>query len=147
MRRENISEEEARSLLIRDDEERRKWGISLYGIDTHSCELYDVVLQIDRLKVDDAVEVLFNIANRPCFQTTPEFRRMSKDKFLAAKAYSAIVHKFPKAIVNCKDAVVYVSIESDLSQETNISNQIKDLLKNIPEIKEISVGITPLGTD
>ncbi|MDH3956918.1 MAG: cytidylate kinase-like family protein, partial [Desulfobacteraceae bacterium] len=35
MRRENISEEKARYLLIKDDEERRKWGISLYGIDTH----------------------------------------------------------------------------------------------------------------
>ena len=131
MRRENISEEEARYLLIKDDEERRKWGISLYGIDTYNCELYDLVLQIDNLKVNDAVEILFNIASRPCFQTTPESRMISKDRFLAAKAYSAIVHKFPEAIVKCKDAVIYVSVESDLSQEKKISNQIKVLLENI----------------
>lgn len=147
MRRENISEEEARYLLIKDDEERRKWGISLYGIDTHNCELYDIVLQIDKMKVDDAVEILFNIANRSCFQTTPEFRRISKDKLLAAKAYSAIVHEFPKAIVKCKDAVVFVSVESDLSQEEKMSNKIKELLENISEIKEITVGVIPLGTD
>jgi cytidylate kinase len=147
MRRENISEEEARYLLIKDDEERRKWGISLYGIDTHNCELYDVVLQIDNLMVNDAVEVLFNVANRPCFQTTPESRMISKDRFLAAKAYSAIVHKFPEAIVKCKDAVIYVSVESDLSQEKKISNQIKVLLENIAEIKEVMVGVIPLGTD
>ncbi len=147
MRRENISEEEARYLLIKDDEERRKWGISLYGMDTHNCELYDIVLQIDKMKVDDAVEILFNIANRPCFQTTPEFQRISKDKFLAAKVYSAIVHEFPKAIVKCKDAVVYVSVESDLSQEEKMSSQIKVLLENIAEIKEVTVGVIPLGTD
>jgi len=147
MKRENISEQEARYLLIKDDEERRKWGISLYGIDTHNCELYDVVLQIDNLKVNDAVEVLFNIANRPCFQTTPEFRMISKDKFLAAKAYSAIVHKFPKANVKCKDAVVFVSVESDLSLEMEISSQIKELLENIGEIKEVKAGVLPLGTD
>ncbi len=147
MRRENIPEVDARDLLIKDDEERRKWGISLYGIDTMNCELYDVVLQIDNLKVDDAVEILFNIATLPSFQTTSESRMISTDKFLAAKAYSAIVHKFPEAIVNCKDAVVYIRVESDLSQEKKISNQINVLLENIAEIKEISVGVIPLGTD
>jgi len=147
MKRGNSSEEEARYLLIKDDEERRKWGISLYGIDTQDPKLYDVVLKIDNLKVNDAVEILFDIAKRPCFQTTPESRMISKDRFLAAKAYSAIVHKFPKANVKCKDAVVYVSVESDLSQENKISNQIKVLLENIVEIKEVGVGVIPLGTD
>lgn len=147
MKRENISEEEARYLLIKDDEERRKWGMYLYGIDTKDPELYDIVLKIENLKVNDAVEILFDIAKRPCFQTTPESRMILKDRFLSAKAYSAIVHKFPKANVKCKDAVVYVSVESDLSQENKMSNQIKVLLDNIAEIKEVMVGVIPLGTD
>ena len=147
MRRENISEEEARYLLIKDDEERRKWGMYLYGIDTKDAELYDIVININNITVNDAVEILFNIANRPCFQTTPEFRVISIDKFLAAKAYSAIVDKFPDAIVKSKDAVVYVSVESDLSQEKKISDQINVLLENIPEIKEVMVGVIPFGTD
>jgi len=147
MKRENISEQEARYLLIKDDDERRKWGMSLYGIDTKESALYDVVLQIDNLKVNDAVEVLFDIAKRPCFQTTPESRMILKDAFLAAKAYSVIVYKFPKANVKCKDAVVYVSVESDLSLETEISNQINVLLEKIAEIKEVRAGVIPLGTD
>lgn len=147
MKRENISEEEARYLLIKDDEERRKWGLSLYGIDTKDAELYDVVLKIDNIKVNDAVEILFDIANQPCFQTTPEFQMISKDRFLAAKAYSAIVDKFPKAIVKSKNSVVYVSVESSLSQEDKISNQIEVLLENIAEIKEVMVGVFPFGTD
>jgi len=147
MKRENTPEEEARYLLIKDDEERRKWGMYLYGIDTKDPELYDVVLKIDNLKVNDAVEILFDIAKRPCFQTTPESQIILKDVFLAAKAYSAIVNKFPKANVKCKDAVVYVSVESDLSLEMKISNQIKVLLEDITEIKEVKTGIIPLGTD
>jgi cytidylate kinase len=147
MQRENISEKEARYLLIKDDEERRQWGIRLYGIDTHNCELYDVVLKIENLRVNDAVEILFNIASLPGFQTTPESRMILKDRFLAAKAYSAIVDKFPKATVKCKDAAIYVSVESDLSLEMKISNQIKLLVENIAEIKEVSVGVIPLGTD
>jgi len=147
MKRDNISEEEARYLLIKDDEERRKWGIYLYGIDTKDPELYDVVLKIDNLNVNDAVEILFDISKRPCFQTTPESRMILKDRFLAAKAYSAIVNIFPKANVKCKDGVVYLRVESDLSLEMKISDQIKDLLKDITEIKEVKVGIMPFGTD
>ncbi|MGD2150998.1 MAG: cytidylate kinase-like family protein, partial [Desulfobacterales bacterium] len=143
----NSSEEEARYLMIKDDEERRKWGISLYGIDTQDPKLYDIVLKIDNLKVNDAVEILYDIAKRPCFQTTPESRMILKDRFLAAKAYSAIVHKFPKATVKCKDAAIYVSVESDISLEMKISNQINSLLGDIAEIKEVKTGVIPLGTD
>ena len=97
--------------------------------------------------MNDAVEILFDIAKRPCFQTTPESQMILEDKFLAAKAFSAIVHEFPKANVKCKDAVVYVSVESDLSLEMKISDQIKVLLENIAEIKEVRSGVIPLGTD
>ena len=147
MKRENMPEKEARNLLIKDDEERRKWGISLYGIDTKDCDLYDIVLQVDNLKVNDAVEILFDIAKRPCFQTTSESQRISKDKFLAAKAYSAIVHEFPQAIVKCNDAVVSVRVESNLSLEKEIANQIEGLLENISNIKEVRAGVIPFGTD
>lgn len=147
MKRGNSSEDEARYLLVKDDEERRKWGLSLYGIDTQDPKLYDVILKIDNLKVNDAVEILFDITKRPCFQTTPESLMILNDRFLAAKAYSVIVHKFPKATVKCKDGVVYISVESDLTQETKMSDQIKGLLEDIAEIKEVKTGIIPLGTD
>ena len=34
MRRMNIPEDDARYTLIKDDDERRRWGLYLYGIDT-----------------------------------------------------------------------------------------------------------------
>ncbi|GAG58378.1 unnamed protein product, partial [marine sediment metagenome] len=37
--------------------------------------------------------------------------------------------------------------ESDLSLEMKISDQIKVLLENIAEIKEVRSGVIPLGTD
>ena len=89
---------------------------------------------------------MFNIAKRDCFQTTPESRAISLDKFLAAKAYSAIVNEFPKAKTTCKDSVVYVAVESDLSQEEKMSSKINILLENIPEIKDVMVGVIPFGT-
>ncbi|MCW8805986.1 MAG: cytidylate kinase-like family protein [Ignavibacteriaceae bacterium] len=88
MERENISEEKARKLLFRIDVERRKWSVYLYGIDTNTTELYDVILHIDCLQVDGAVDFIYDLANRPCFQTTPESQKKLKELLEAAKAYS-----------------------------------------------------------
>jgi cytidylate kinase len=72
MKRENISAEKARHILKKDDEERRKWALHLYRIDTHNPGLYDIVLNIATLTVDDAVDILAHTAQLPCFQLTPE---------------------------------------------------------------------------
>ncbi len=143
MKRENISEEKARYILVKDDEERRKWSMFLYGIDTNDANLYDVVLHVDRLNVDDVVEILFNIANRPCFQTTPESIKILDEMLLSAKVKSALIRKFPKAIVKNKDGVVHINIEASLSQTDHITNQIEDMLQSINGIKEIKMHYVP----
>jgi len=146
MRREKITEKEARYILKKDDEERRKWGIYLYGIDTNDAGLYDVVFHIDNLKVNDAVEALAGIAQRPCFQTSPESMRKIKDFYLAAKAHAAVFDRFPAVVVNCRDAVVTVKIETALSLEDEVAAAIKDALKDIDDIKEVRVNVVPFET-
>ena len=117
----------------------------LYGIDTKDASLYDIVLHIDNLKVNDAVEILADIAKRPCFQTTKESQMIIKDFHLAAKAQAAIFERFPWAEVKSKNAVVYVKIETDLSLEKEFTDKVKNILKNIDEIKEIRVTVIPYG--
>ena len=58
MQRDGVGQREAEHILRKDDEERRRWGMKLYGIDTWDSRLYDMVLLIDQLTVDDAVELI-----------------------------------------------------------------------------------------
>jgi len=89
MERENISEEKARKNIYKIDVERRKWSMYLYGIDTNATELYDLVLHIDCLSVDDAVDFIYDVAKRPCFQTTPESQKKLEEMLASARAYSS----------------------------------------------------------
>ena len=141
-RREHISEKEARHILKKDDEERRKWSMYLYGIDTKAPALYDIVLHIDNLGVDDAVEVLADIAKRPCFQTTQGSQKILDDYHLAAKAQETLFDRFPSAQVKCKDGVVFVTIEITLSQEQEVISKIIDIFKekDIDGIKDVRVN-------
>ena len=88
MEREKISEEKARKLLYKIDAERRKWSMYLYGIDTNATELYDVLLHIDCLQVDGAIDFIYELAKRPCFQTTPESQKKLSELLEAAKIYT-----------------------------------------------------------
>jgi len=88
MERENISEEEARKLLYKIDIERRKWSMYLYGIDTNVTELYDLVLHIDCIDVDGAVDIIYDIARRPCFQTTKATIKKIEELLVNAEDYS-----------------------------------------------------------
>ena len=146
MRREKISEKEARDILKKDDEERRKWSMHLYGIDTNDPSLYDMVLHIDSLKVGDAVEILADMARRPCFQTTAESRMKLNDFHLAARAHAKLFDRFPEVEVKCRNGVVYVKIETALSLEEEVGDKIKNILTGTDGIKEVRVNIVPFET-
>jgi cytidylate kinase len=85
MKRANISAEEAQRILLKDDEERRKWSKSLYGIDTRDPSLYDLVIDIKCISVVGAVELIKCTLQGPCFQSTPEKQKLVDEMSLAAQ--------------------------------------------------------------
>ena len=109
MRRENISAEKALYILRKDDEERRKWGLQVYGTDTWDSRLYDIVLQIGRLTVDDAVDILFDTVQKPSYQATAESLQMVEDLALSVKVKVALVSIAPKIQVSADHGKVFIS--------------------------------------
>jgi cytidylate kinase len=83
--RENISEEEARHLLQKDDEERRKWSLFLYGIDTTDPSLYDLLVRVRKLSVGDAADMICGIVESGRFDATDESRAALERLIEAAK--------------------------------------------------------------
>ena len=146
MKRDNVSEEKACEILNKIDTERSKWSMYLYGIDTKSPELYDVVMHVDCLEVNGTVDLLYNLAKRPCIQTTSESQKKLKDMLIAAKAYSAIVDKYPEATVKCKDGSVLITVESSLSVEEKLSRNFENLIKDIDGVKEVKTFVIPFET-
>ena len=57
-------------------------------MDTNITELYDLVLHIDCINADGAVEIICDVAKRPCFQTTQESERKLGELLDDAKNYS-----------------------------------------------------------
>jgi cytidylate kinase len=146
MKRENVSKDQARQIVQNLDEARRKWSMYLYGIDTKAPELYDILLHVDCIQVDCAVDILSKISKGHGFQTTTESQNKLKDMLIAAQAYSLIVNNFPKAKVVCKNGKVIISVESSLAAEKTLSEKFSKLIKNIDGVKEVITFVIPFET-
>lgn len=138
MKRENISAEKARHLLMKDDEERRKWGLQLYGMDTWDSRLYDMVLHIKTLTVEDAVEILFETVQKPIFQTTLESQKIIDDLALSAKVKASFVKIAPMIKVTADDGKVYIdNIKETLTKTKQVMDEIKRLAAEGEGVEEV----------
>ncbi|MCG8550786.1 MAG: cytidylate kinase family protein [Desulfobacterales bacterium] len=148
VRREGISEEKARYILKKDDDERRKWGLRLYGIDTWDSKLYDMVINIKNISVDDAADLICRTARKPNFDTTPESEKILDDVLLAAKIHAALVKIFPKSIVTADDGVVTIGDPSgSLDMKNDVSNEVKRIAENVEGVKEVILNINRRNDD
>ncbi|MEE4359643.1 MAG: cytidylate kinase-like family protein [Desulfococcaceae bacterium] len=137
-KRENISKEKALYILKKDDEERRKWGLGVYGIDTWDSRLYDMVFHIKNLTVENAAELICQTVQKPHFKTTPESQKILNDSLLAAKVHAAIVTISPKIIVAANDGIVNIgTAEIPLDVRNDISDKIKSAAEKVEEVKEV----------
>jgi len=145
VKREGISTEEARYILRKDDEERRKWGLQLYGIDTWNSGLYDLVVHIKTKTVDDAVSLILHAAKLPCFQTTPESKKLIQNVALAAEAKAALVGEFPTSEVSAKEGIVSVKIDALLIQDKQITDKVRSIIEKLDGVQEVRVHVIPLA--
>lgn len=146
MERESISEEEARYVLKKDDDERRKWSLSLYGADTWDSNLYDIVFHIKTMEVKDVVDILLHTVKRPCFQTTFESQGIVDDLVLTSRIKSALVHQFSHARVAVRNGNASIWIRGDLNEKEQLTQRVEHSIEKTPDIREIEVHVSPLLT-
>ena len=141
--REGISRKEALRILQSDDEERRKWSIHLYGIDTHNPELYDLFIHIKKITTDDAVHIICETLALDRFKTNPESQQHMEDLALAAEVRAALVDLEPDVDVVASKGRVQVHTAALLTRERGVATDIEVIAKSITGVKDVTVGVKP----
>ncbi|AFM25169.1 AAA family ATPase [Desulfomonile tiedjei] len=142
MEREGISRDEAAYILKKDDEERRQWSLKLFGIDTSDPALYDMVLHIRKISVDDAVELIVRTAGMASFRTTVESQSAVDDLTLAARIKAEIVANYPTAKVTAQQGTVIILVELELSSGKRSVETVRwltEMAQRIPVVKEVYI--------
>ncbi len=141
MEREGISEKEALNVLIKDDEQREKWSKYLYGIDTRDPGLYDLVIHINRIDTDDAVDIICNIVSSDKFKATPESQKKIDNLAVAAEVKAALIDLKPDIKVSASDGMVSIMTRARESEGKSLTEEMKGITKDIPGVKDLKVRV------
>jgi len=144
MEREGITRAEALHLLKKDDEERRRWSQYLYGTDAWNPSLYDLVLHIHKVSVDDAVDIICHTAGLQAFQATPESKKAMEDRVLAAEVKAALIGIHHAIKISAQDGIVFVRSEATVQQQSSLSHDIEKIAAQISGVKDIRIDVEPI---
>jgi len=137
--------------LKRDDDERRRWSLSLYGIDTWDPSLYDMVLHVRTLRVNDVVKIIVETVKLPAFATTQEAQDVLNDLTLAAQVESALIEEFPRVKVSARAGEASITIVSGLTftaalaEEEKIIRRVESIAINIGGAERVKVNLSHSG--
>jgi cytidylate kinase len=147
MEQEKISRDEAVEALEKDDHERRGWSRAVWGVDNGDPRLYDLVIHIGKVSVDDAVDLICHAAGLERLKQTPGSQKTLEDRLLAARVKVKLVSEFPGIRVTADDGAVNVDIEAPLIQEAIIADELKKALRSMDGIKALTVHVIPPGVE
>jgi len=135
---QNCSAAQARYALKKDDEERRKWGLHLYGRDTSDSRLYDMVLNIDTLRVDGVVSILEQAAQSDVFKETAESLERLKTRTLLANIQAKVVKVSPCTSVEINEGVALLgNLGGDLKDNAAVREELKDSIIKSGYVKDV----------
>jgi hypothetical protein len=85
-----IESEEVYTAIHKSDNKISKWSRHMYGFEWNDPSLYDLVLQIGRIRIQDAVQIIQGLLETGAFDPTTASQRTFEDEFLASVVWSAL---------------------------------------------------------
>jgi cytidylate kinase len=144
MKRDNVTRESAAAILKHDDAERKKWSQSLYGIDTEDPRLYDVVLRIHKLTVEDAADMTCHAVGLEHFRSTPESQQAMDDLVLAAEVKAVLVDIEPGVKVWASRGAVRVVAKTHERRRDALRRQLEETTHKVGGVGSVDVRVEPL---
>jgi len=86
----NFSRSRAIAYIEAVDADRQKWTRFLYGVDWGDAALYDVVLNLEHVTIEDACSIIASIVTERCFEFTPECQQRMDDLALGSRVRATL---------------------------------------------------------
>ncbi len=138
-----IGADMARERLLKDDQAAAVWTEELLQKEPWDHSLYDVVLPMDRKRVDQAVESIQAQAARDVLQPTAQSRKAVEDFRLGAKVELALADEGHGIAVEADDAVVALTIARKVIMLSRMEAELRAIAAAVPGVSEVHVRLGP----
>jgi cytidylate kinase len=139
MARLRLTRQEAIEYIERRDLERRKWTHYLYGVDWTDPALYDMVINLEYLTIEDAcISIAAMVRSQPCFQFGPQCQAVLNDLALASQVKAKLALEPSTHLlefnVTARDGIV--SIRGKLTS-IDLLPEVERVASSVPGVREL----------
>ncbi len=155
--RKKMSRDEAVDFIEKEDKHRAEWNHYFFKTDLSDPQLYDMVLNIGRLRIQDVCEIICTAARSESYRTTHESEKAIRDLALSSHVKAAI-QDICDAEVTSNEGITQIRVGSQKLKKTGIASpelqthvreqiredltrEITDAIKGIPGVKEVICDI------
>lgn len=150
MQQEALAHPQALAALEREDRTLREWTRFLFGVEWGDPALYDVTVNLSRLRLETAAESVAQLADTPQFQTTPASLQALRDLTLHSRVSATLAMDFrtrdARLKVTAADGIVTIS---GTTRWVEVAEAIPTVVRRIAGVKgvrsEITGGTPPPG--
>ena len=139
--------QEAIAYIEKMDDDRRKWTRFLYGVDWADASLYDIVLNLEQMNLEEACDVICAASQLKYFEFTPESQRTMND--LATASHVKANLAMDPATSNVQFEVVAqggsVSIKGDIVGPAQ-AKKVGSLVMAVPGVTKVHLDQLELVT-
>jgi cytidylate kinase len=152
-KRENVTKEAAADVIENEDKNRTHWTRYLYKMDIHDAKLYDIVINIGNLTIEDACEIICVAARSNSYRTTNESKQVVEDLAISSRLRAALL-PLCDAEVFVKNGDVHVKVAAQKRTKTgyaspalqqhigeayqnDLTRQINEIALNIPGVNKV----------
>lgn len=136
----NLSRSDAIAHISKMDQDRARWTHYLYGVNWGDPVLYDIVLNLENMDIQEACESLCAVANLKRFQETPESLAAMDNLALASRVRANLV-SHPATVdleIDVSAHAGVVTLKGKYRDPLQLS-EARALAEKIPGVKELNL--------
>ncbi len=133
----SISEKDAEKIIHKDDAERLEWTSYLENKPPYDETLYDLLIPVHTVSIDDAVESICKYASGEQVCPTPRSLKAAEDFIKAAEVELALMEEGHKVDVFSEGEHIVMTIEKDVLRMKQYQNDLREIAMSLEGIKTI----------
>ncbi len=148
MERQSLSREKAMEFVQKIDDKRVKWTRFLYHADWSDPSLHDIIINLEHIGINDACDIVCQIAGLDKFKVTQESQKVMDDMLLSTEVRAALAGS--KGI---SDGGIEIEADGDVITiggtvgSLNDADKIKELVRKMPGVKEVNSHMHVLSSN
>lgn len=147
IKKENLNRKGAISMIKKLDKQNLNWTRFLYGVDWNDPSLYDVVINLDRMSIKSAVDIVASMTDLEDFKPNEDSRSALNNQVLSSMVWAALTkdQRTNNANVNVVTKDGTVTLSGSAGSERYLK-AIEEVARSVDGVKEV-INEIGIGTD